>query len=466
MQHDEMKLDNETTPSVDGQDLGSFVEYLAEDHPFVVSENLEEVEQAIQKHLRHRERDTFGIALLIARIENDKLFTVIPGCDSPEEYFLLAQERLCMPRQTVSHYRKIAQGFSRHKMHLATYSIDPREVVTKLAYLNLACTNHPDEEPVIFEHLKSDSARDFRKFADTAGPNKEKSEPTKAPSTRKKVEQIDASELDPRQAAIAGVLSRRNIPKIVAVTNDRDEAWLREQLHQYRSKVYADLIANLDKGLSGREPLNVRDNARIFAIEEGIRRAMRQADVSEGAVAVAIYRIGFERVLINQWGALGFASARAFCETRLQILEQYDWYRRIGKSIFNHSAQLMEAGFGLQGNLYKLYYLEDALKQVDDDGGDTSVYQALSSMSFREFKRYARGEAQAPKTVSFSRALVERAFGQMAKVRSIIDTGRIPVILELIESYEVPMVDYRVAELNNKIDSKVTVEKTEGKEVA
>ena len=449
--------------------FSDYITQLAAEHQFILSVRLEEIEEALKELLARKEKNSFWIAVLFGRIEQYGLFKKIPGCHSADQYFRMSEERLCQARQTISHHRKIAKGYEAHLMRLHDYNIDPLKVVTKMAHISQAWENHGHEEATLFDHLRNDTVEDFKRFAAVSQKRDGSDGATSIPDKRSKSTcahtKIKASGLEPQHAEIARILSRRNHIKVVAVAREEDGVWLRDEVELHRSEVYSSLMKAAELSVPADDPLSIPIHAGLFAVEEAIRRALRQADVPEAAIAVAIYRIETDQDLVSQWGALNFRSARAYCESRIGIGSRYNWYQRIGMTIWLHGRELAEARIPLAGNLYKFYYFEQAWNRADSDEGRQLVLKRLATDSFREFKQFARGERTDAKEEAFPEGLVKRAFKLMARISTIVESGRVPVVLELLDMNEEPFVNDRVSNLNYRnasVKSEKAVEDEKG----
>jgi len=376
-------------------------------------------------------------------------------------------ERIGVPKQTVSYLRKVAEAFSRHKMDFETYGVASREGVSKLAFLEYAIENHPGKKAEVFEHFANDTVRSFEEYArsvevpeegHTKPPRKKAPTKTAAPATPRLVA---ADTLEDDHRSIAEALTRRNRVIVLACPTEEHAETLHRRTIEFRQERITRLTSDAGTTLPDTEPLNVPNGGNLFDIEEALKRYQAKDQISKAKVAVGVYRITTEDGLIRQWRDRGFNNVREYCDQQLGIGSEYSWYLRIGGAILTHDSELKAAGFTMNGQLYKLAYLEDALDKATTEEERRTVFRRLRTDSFRVFKAFATDEASikdAP--VMFRAAVVDRAKRALKIVDTIRMRGEIPAILEIQDQAEEAMIRAFDAETRPSWNTPTTDEET------
>jgi hypothetical protein len=99
-----------------------------------------------------------GLAIL--KIEREALF-IQGGYKTSAQYFREADQRLNMPRQTISQRRQIADAYLQYRKKLSRFNLSGH--VSKLRYLPRAADLHGEEDAI--SRFKRDSARAFIDYA-------------------------------------------------------------------------------------------------------------------------------------------------------------------------------------------------------------------------------------------------------------------------------------------------------------
>lgn len=136
---------------------------------FIDSDDLEQIEAGI----RRVEATTDLLALIqgiaVVKIEREGLWRQ-GGYETLQGYRTAQNERLGLPRQTLSNRRKMAEGYLDNRKLLARVSLDGH--LTKLALLSEAIRVHGDRREVL-SHFKADTYREFRDWVRPALPRPE-----------------------------------------------------------------------------------------------------------------------------------------------------------------------------------------------------------------------------------------------------------------------------------------------------
>lgn len=429
----------------------SLREYLVDHDQRLSSDDLTVVEVMLQEELSRQHTDAFNVIRLIERIQ-DGLYRQHPGFDAGsgktvDDYFEMMPERIGVPKQTVSYLRKVSDAFSRHKMGFETYGVDPRKGVSKLAFLEHAIENHPGKKAEVFEHFANDTVRSFQEYARSveASDEEEPKRPPKAPSPTTGYpvtpRLIEASTLADDHRVIAEAMARRNRVIVLACPTEDHAESLQRRIVEYRRDVIARLISDAGTNLPESDPLNVPIGGNLFDIEEALKRYQANDQISKAKVAVGVYRITTDEGLIRQWRDRGFNNVRDYCDQQLGIGSEYSWYLRIGGAIVTYDSELKASGFTMNGQLYKLAYLDTALARAASGEDRRTVFRRLRTDSFRAFKTFATGEVpitDAP--VMFRSAVVDRAKRVLKMVDTIRMRGEIPAILEIQDQPEEAMI--------------------------
>ena len=218
---------------------------------------------------------------------------------------------------------------------------------------------------------------------------------------------------------------------------------LRHALHEHRQKVYAKLTNDAGASLPEHDCLDFPETAYLFDVEEAIRGYLRRDQKADAKIAIGVHRLGTEKVLRDQCMNLGYTRIRDYCNERLGIDSNYDWYRRIGTVLEEHKDKLKAEGFFLSGQLHKLYYLPAALKRADGDAERNVVFRRLQSDSFREFKAFAEGKGEIlDQPRAFTSAVVERSARALQRVAKIKERGMIPTVQEIESPGELTYITY------------------------
>lgn len=426
-------------------------EYLKHQDQRLASDDLEVVEKMIQEALTRQHTDTFNVIQLIERIQ-DGLYRNLPGFDAgsgktADDYFRVMPERIGVPKQKISYLRKVANAYLRHTMDFEIYGVDPRNGISKLAVLEQALENHPGRKAEVFEHFGSDTVRSFEEYARSVETPEER-RPGRPPqdayqATRNPVAPrlIEAEALEDDHRSIAEAMTRRNQVIVLACPTEEHAHALQRRIVEYRKEVITRLTSGAGTNLPDTEPLNVPVGGDLFDIEEALKRYQAKDQISKAKVAVGVYRITNEELLIRQWSDKGFNNVRDYCDQQLGIGSEFSWYLRIGGAIVTYETELKAAGFTMNGQLYKLAYLDTALERVVTDAERRIVFRRLRTDSFRAFKAFATDEApinDAP--VVFRSAVVDRAKRVLKMVDTIRMRGEVPAILEIQDEPEEAMI--------------------------
>lgn len=425
--------------------------YLESQDKRLSSDDLTVLEVMLQEELSRQHTDAFNVIRLIERIQ-DGLYRHLPGFDAGrgktvDDYFELMPERIGVPKQTVSRIRVSANAYLRHTMDFEIYGVDPRKGVSKLAFLEQALENHPEKKAEVFEHFVNDTVRSFEEYARSveASDEEEPKRPPKAPSptTGYPVTSrlIEASTIADDHRVIAEAMARRNRVVVLACPTEDHAETLNRRIVEYRQERITRLTSDAGFNLPDTEPLNVPNGANLFDVEEALKRYQAKDQISKAKVAVGVYRISTDEGLICQWRDRGFNNVRDYCDQQLGIGSEYNWYHRIGGAIITYDSELKAAGFTMNGQLYKLAYLDAALEKATTEEDRRTVFRRLRTDSFRAFKAFATDEApitDAP--VMFRAAVVKRAKRVLKMVDAIRMRGEIPAILEIQDPAEEAMI--------------------------
>jgi len=425
--------------------------YLESQDRRLSSDDLKVVEAMLREELSRQNADAFNAIRLIERIQNG-LYRHLPGFDAGsgktvDDYFEMMPERIGVPKQTVSHLRKTANAFLRHEMDFVTYGVDPRKGVSKLAFLEQALENHPGKKAEVFEHFGNDTVRTFEEYARSAeaAEDYEPKRPSKEPSSMTGYSAlprlIEAGALEEDHRSIAEAMTRRNRVIVLACPTEDHAESLQRRTIEYRQERITRLTPDAGFNLPDTEPLNVPNGGNLFDTDEALKRYQAKDQISKAKVAVGVYRISNDEGLIRQWRDRGFNNVRDYCDQQLGIGSEYSWYHRIGGAIITYDSELKAAGFTMNGQLYKLAYLDTALEKATTEEDRRTVFRRLRTDSFRAFKAFATDEApitDAP--VMFRAAVVERAKRALKMVDAIRMRGEIPAILEIQDQAEEAMI--------------------------
>lgn len=415
---------------------------LIENRPELESESLTTLEITLKEEISKQHFDLMNVARIVERIEWG-LYKQLPGCKSVEQYFSQMPSRLGIPKQTVSHWRKVARAYNRHRLDFDTYGVIATKVVSKLAHLERALKNHPKEKSEVFSHLASDRVREFIKYSKGTpeATNTSEAAAVQTSSTgegaRPPARRVDASELESDHRRIAEILSRRNEPLVLSARNEEYAVDLNLWLKGYQAERLHKLLQDAGTVLPDHDQLDFPETANLFDLEVALRGYYERDQISKAKVAVGVYRIATNGKLKAQWQELGFNSSSAYCEDRLGIGTEYSWLLRIGAAIVKYQDELSACGFAVTDQLYKLAYLEKALERAATDEERERVFKRLTRDSFRSFKKLAGGKepiTEAPTWLTTS--VVQRAAKVLDKVRSIEERGEFPVILEITTEAE------------------------------
>jgi hypothetical protein len=131
------------------------------DADFLYSDNLETIETGARTFARSAELLALVTGMAIIRIERDGLW-MQAGFDNLRAYRIAQKERLGLPKQTISTYRKIAESWLENRKLLARVPLEGH--ISKLSYFSAALAYHQDSKLVV-DHFKRDSFDEFRSFA-------------------------------------------------------------------------------------------------------------------------------------------------------------------------------------------------------------------------------------------------------------------------------------------------------------
>jgi hypothetical protein len=409
---------------------------LFENRPELESESLTTVETALKEEISKQHFDLMNVARIVERIDWG-LYNQLPGCKSVEQYFCQMPSRLGIPKQTVSHWRKVARAYNRHRLDFDTYGVIPTKVVSKLAHLERALKNHPKEKSEVFSHLANDRVREFVKYSKGTPEAAAVQTSSTGEGARPPARRVDASELESDHRRIAKILSRRNEPLVLSAMTQDHAVDLNLWLRGYQAERLHKLLQDAGTVLPDHDQLDFPETANLFDLEVALKGYYERDQISKAKVAVRVYRIATDGKLKAQWQELGFNSSSAYCEDRLGIGTEYSWLLRIGAAIVKYKDELSAWGFAVTDQLYKLAYLEKALERAATDEERERVFKRLTRDSFRSFKRLAGGKEPITETPTWlTTSVVQRAAKVLNKVRSIEERGEFPVILEITTEAE------------------------------
>lgn len=219
---------------------------------FVHSNNLEEIEAGIKETIRGVSWANLTLCLAFAKIDGEALY-VQAGYKSYLQYLDQAEERVSMPRQTISDYKRMGETYLKYKADLQLSGFKEEGNLHKLRFLERALELHnPDE---VFKRIANDSFRGFKDYA--AGGS-----PSERPDSRPVRQYIPEIHITPKRIMVDG----RNI---LNFSRDLDER-TREELTDYLKKIYEVRAA-------GNRPyvLNVYDEQEAQAVERYLQRYRR-----------------------------------------------------------------------------------------------------------------------------------------------------------------------------------------------
>jgi hypothetical protein len=124
------------------------------------SQNLEEIENGINKFNIAEDLIALAQGLAILHIENDRLY-IQAGFDTSAKYFRSAESRLHMKRATIGQRRETAKAYLQYKDKLANFGLTGH--VSKLRYLPKAAALHGDSAAI--KEFKTMSARNYIEYA-------------------------------------------------------------------------------------------------------------------------------------------------------------------------------------------------------------------------------------------------------------------------------------------------------------
>jgi hypothetical protein len=127
---------------------------------------LKEVESEIKELLDTGSQSRQRLCECLGLIERRKLYRAI-GARNFKEY--LKRQRISIPYQTAQQYASIGQVLEDEAGFLSNISFDESDGLCKLRLLQAALRRHSDRDEVA-RHLKTDSFRRFREFAQGARP--------------------------------------------------------------------------------------------------------------------------------------------------------------------------------------------------------------------------------------------------------------------------------------------------------
>lgn len=125
---------------------------------FIDSDDLEKIEDGIRSVGEVSDFLALVQGIAIVRIEREGLWRQA-GFESLHEYRISQNERLGLPRQTISVRRKMGEGYIDNRKLLSRVKLKGN--LTKLALLSDALRAHEDPREVL-AHFKADTFRDFR----------------------------------------------------------------------------------------------------------------------------------------------------------------------------------------------------------------------------------------------------------------------------------------------------------------
>jgi hypothetical protein len=420
------------------------VESLTAHYPEVNSSNLGEIEALVRRLDKNNSEHIFELIYALHKIEEGELYKRIPGCTSISQYYEMCEERLNMPKQTLSFYRRVKDGYVNNVTMLDSHGIEVKGKLVHLAYLEKAFNTHGRNFEEIFTKMKDLSAREFMDYARGEKTPKEQASKEEK-SSKGNSRGVAAYTLEEEHEEIAKILMRRNQVFILRVNTTWYAQYLQAQLRYYRAGLIERLTKkNEEDGviIDPKDPFNLPPYANIFAYEKAIKLAEGQRIEDQAAIAVSVARISSEKKLTDQWKDLGYQSAKDYFQDKIEYVGyRYYWYRKIGLALLDHGKELANAGFSIHGGLYKLYYLETALKKADEKSIDHSiVYSAISHYSFRDFKEYSKNLFSTKRNQGIEylpTAVVRRAEKDwMSYVARIKAEGDVPAIFELYSEDE------------------------------
>ena len=129
---------------------------------FLYSNKLNDIESGIKETLKGVNTANLAIALAIAKIDIEALY-IQAGYKSYMEYLTQAEDRLNMPKQTISDYKRIGEIYLRYKRKLESVGFEIEGQLHKLRFLEQALHRHNEEE--VYKKLVSVSLRQFKSYA-------------------------------------------------------------------------------------------------------------------------------------------------------------------------------------------------------------------------------------------------------------------------------------------------------------
>jgi len=234
MQHNQLK------PKVEG---------LVTLYPEVNSSNLEELEALIRRLDKKNSEHIFEIIRALFMIEDGKLYERVPGCDSLDQYYEMGEERLDMPKQTLSLYRRVKDGYYNNVTTLDDYGIEVKGKLVHLAYLEKAFNTHGRNNEEILTNLKTMSAREFIAYARGTKADKEQPSKESKSSSKGKSRKVSALTLDEDHEKITKILMRRHEVFILRVHTSVYAQHLQDQLLNLRTTPTLERKANANSGV-------------------------------------------------------------------------------------------------------------------------------------------------------------------------------------------------------------------------
>lgn len=169
--------------------------------------------------------------------------------------------------------------------------------------------------------------------------------------------------------------------------------------------------------------LNYAGSDDLKTIERGIRETVRGQVLSVMAICKALHRIQAEE-LYRQAGLSTFGE---YLDSRRIPVPKSTGseYAKIGKALTEHADQLSRVDFTEADGLKKLLFLDQAIQ----NGGEKDALVRLGKDSFRDFRAFAKGQAERLEGGSHVRTEQEtsREHGErlLSEVREHLDGLRI-----------------------------------------
>jgi hypothetical protein len=181
-------------------------------------------------------------------------------------------------------------------------------------------------------------------------------------------------------------------------------------------------------------------------IAERTKHALTDEAYRTGAVAIGIFLILNTPFLIDQIKQKGWSSPSEYCETVFsQSSSSIYWHKRCGQALVTYHDELIEHGFSAEAGIYKLSFLENALKGHRDR---STVFGALARMSTVAFEEYANG-AKKDDVQQYGRTVQNRAEPYINLMNLIRARNEIPAVFEVYFDWERDALYYLHSQLRD-----------------